>query len=214
MHDVATEGRTVLFVSHQMEAIQSLCTRAIWLQSGSMTMDGVANDVVAAYLSATLKEDGSAGLDARTDRTGEGAFQVTAVVVGAGEIRPAMTGGPVTFRVESVCRRARRPSEVQVMVRLAIRDHLDRVLTLLSNELTGEDLPMPGETASFACTIDRLPLVPGRYMIDVALWVNGLLQDKMFRASSFDVLPGDFYGAGRATHVGSFHIAQRWESVP
>ncbi|MBL0043461.1 MAG: ABC transporter ATP-binding protein [Flavobacteriales bacterium] len=51
MKDVARSQRTILFVSHNMTAIQSLCQRVIWLHEGKVRMDGPANDVVRAYLS-------------------------------------------------------------------------------------------------------------------------------------------------------------------
>ncbi len=50
MSDVATEGRTVLFVSHNMVAIQSLCKRALWLERGTIIEDGTAGAVVSNYL--------------------------------------------------------------------------------------------------------------------------------------------------------------------
>lgn len=50
MGEVATEGRTVLFVSHNMVAIQSLCKRALWLKQGEIADDGVAGAVVRNYL--------------------------------------------------------------------------------------------------------------------------------------------------------------------
>lgn len=51
MSDVANEGRTVLFVSHNMIAIQSLCKRALWLEGGAIADDGSAGTVVRNYLS-------------------------------------------------------------------------------------------------------------------------------------------------------------------
>ena len=51
MSDVASEGRTVLFVSHNMIAIQSLCKRALWLEGGAIADDGNAGTVVRNYLS-------------------------------------------------------------------------------------------------------------------------------------------------------------------
>jgi lipopolysaccharide transport system ATP-binding protein len=50
MNQVAREGRTVVFVSHNMSALQSLCSRAIWLSHGRMVDDGEATQVVARYL--------------------------------------------------------------------------------------------------------------------------------------------------------------------
>jgi lipopolysaccharide transport system ATP-binding protein len=50
MKDVAGEGRTILFVSHNMEAVRRLCTRGVWLREGVMHMDDAIDDVVDAYL--------------------------------------------------------------------------------------------------------------------------------------------------------------------
>jgi lipopolysaccharide transport system ATP-binding protein len=50
MGDVARQGRTVIFVSHNMVAVNSLCERAIWLDGGRLAADGPSEDVVAKYL--------------------------------------------------------------------------------------------------------------------------------------------------------------------
>jgi lipopolysaccharide transport system ATP-binding protein len=52
MGDVAHAGRTVLFVSHNLEAIQRLCGRCVLLEGGRVTQEGSAREVVAQYLSA------------------------------------------------------------------------------------------------------------------------------------------------------------------
>ena len=55
MGSVAKEGRTVLFVSHNMGAITQLCERAIWLEEGRLKSNGPSTDVVAAYLSSGME---------------------------------------------------------------------------------------------------------------------------------------------------------------
>jgi lipopolysaccharide transport system ATP-binding protein len=57
MSSVAGEGRTVLFVSHNMAAVQSLCKRAILLDRGSVLRDGEVARIVDEYLSDTVKQD-------------------------------------------------------------------------------------------------------------------------------------------------------------
>jgi lipopolysaccharide transport system ATP-binding protein len=52
MGKVAQEGRTILFVSHNMEAIRGLCQRAIWFNNGMMQADGLVDDVTQAYLNS------------------------------------------------------------------------------------------------------------------------------------------------------------------
>jgi lipopolysaccharide transport system ATP-binding protein len=50
MEDLSQSGRTVLFVSHQMQAVTQLCDRAILLQKGSVVLDGPSSEIVAEYL--------------------------------------------------------------------------------------------------------------------------------------------------------------------
>jgi len=52
MSDVAREGRTVLFVSHNMAAVQSLCQRTIWLNEGHIQNHGIAREIISAYLAS------------------------------------------------------------------------------------------------------------------------------------------------------------------
>ncbi len=54
MGEVAQAGRTVLFVSHNMTAVQSLCDRALWLQGGRLMQDGDSQEVVQAYLQSSF----------------------------------------------------------------------------------------------------------------------------------------------------------------
>jgi ABC-2 type transport system ATP-binding protein/lipopolysaccharide transport system ATP-binding protein len=52
MESAEREGRTVVFVSHNLDAIARLCPRAVWLERGRVNQDGPADDVIDAYLSA------------------------------------------------------------------------------------------------------------------------------------------------------------------
>ena len=210
MQQVAGEGRTILFVSHQMEAIQSLCSRAIWLNAGSVKMDGLPEGVVRAYLADTLGAANRTSLQDRTDRSGEGRCRFAHLTINPDHAGIVATGGPLVFRMALAAREGFDSGGAKPILRLALRDQTDRLIAFLSNELTNQELLLRQSTQFFSCTIDRLPLVPGSYILDVSLWMNDVLQDKIFRAISFDVTGGDFYGTGRSTHVGLFHLDQRW----
>ena len=54
MRDVAREGRTVLFVSHNMIAVQSLCSRGLWMNDGNVAQDGPMASVVASYMKSSM----------------------------------------------------------------------------------------------------------------------------------------------------------------
>lgn len=212
MNAVASEGRTVLFVSHQMEAVQSLCSRAIWLENGQMRQDGLADQVVSAYLAST-RETAKSELSGRTDRSGRADMRVERITVSDGEDRPAATGRPAHFRIEF---QSKHDGRIPMFVRIGLRDQMDRTLALLSNELTGEDISIKSESGGHyvvECRIPRMPLVPGEYAIDIALWSGGYLDDKVFRAATFEVLPGSYFARGKDHQVGIVHIDQTWTNV-
>jgi lipopolysaccharide transport system ATP-binding protein len=54
MRDVSQSGRTVLFVSHNFEAVSRICNRAIWIDKGNLRADGETQEVISTYLSREL----------------------------------------------------------------------------------------------------------------------------------------------------------------
>lgn len=68
MDDVAHEGRTVLFVSHNMPAITRLCSEALWIHDGRIRLQGPADRVVKAYLETVSHADARRSLPARVDQ--------------------------------------------------------------------------------------------------------------------------------------------------
>jgi lipopolysaccharide transport system ATP-binding protein len=78
MHDVVTEGRTVLFVSHNMTAIRKLCNRAILLADGLVARDGSSDDVVQYYLDSAMTSPGQIVWDEKR-RPGNRAMRIHSV---------------------------------------------------------------------------------------------------------------------------------------
>ena len=79
--DIASkEGRTILFVSHNMGSIQSLCDKTIWLDAGKVMGNGSTQQIVQSYLQSSTPEE-SYSLDQRQDRTGSGEIRLTSVRV-------------------------------------------------------------------------------------------------------------------------------------
>jgi lipopolysaccharide transport system ATP-binding protein len=69
MDDVARDGRTIVFVSHQMNQIRRLCTRVIWIDGGRLRMDGPTAEVVSSYESAMSRGDIGEGEEKRESGT-------------------------------------------------------------------------------------------------------------------------------------------------
>ncbi|HSR18501.1 MAG TPA: ABC transporter ATP-binding protein, partial [Ignavibacteriaceae bacterium] len=98
INEVANTGRTVLFVSHNMGTIQSLCSRVILLKNGQLFTDGSVEETLSAYLSL-LEKNSNSDLLFRTDRKGKGRCKITCIEIYIPDIRSQvlMTGKPACF---------------------------------------------------------------------------------------------------------------------
>ena len=85
MGDVAGEGRTVLFVSHNMIAIQSLCRRAVWLGRGRLIADDESGRIVARYLREAQGPQDQASWTDRTAAPGDDLIRIKRVRVSPGD---------------------------------------------------------------------------------------------------------------------------------
>jgi lipopolysaccharide transport system ATP-binding protein len=91
MGEVANEGRTVLFVSHNLGAITQLCARALWIDNGQLKLAGSATEVVTSYLASTTGSYANGTQMSSAHRvSGKLPVQVTAVHVLAENDQPAM----------------------------------------------------------------------------------------------------------------------------
>ncbi len=91
----AGEGRTVLFVSHNMTAVQRLCPRSILMRKGTVAYDGPTDEVVRQYLSY-LNDTAAVAFDANPERSGSGTVRLTAAraINDEGEESRGLVSGP------------------------------------------------------------------------------------------------------------------------
>jgi lipopolysaccharide transport system ATP-binding protein len=213
MGEVASEGRTVLFVSHNMAVVQALCRRGIVLEGGELVVDGPIETAVDAYLRG-LESTASVPVGERTDR-GSGWHESTIRAIriaGAGGAGAQLaTGRPARFAFEL--------SKVLpgLTCTFTIYDHLGHPVSTLSSGHQGPDdeqCNAPADEPLIECTIDELTLVPGRYRIDVLLRGAGHEQDRIEGAAFFDVEQGLVRGRPvSGGGYGSVHLPHRW-TVP
>ncbi len=81
MDDVAKEGRTIIFVSHNMEAVERLCSRTILLHEGKTIADGPTNEVINKYLHVGMAEQGERVWEIPAEAPGDDIVRLHAVRV-------------------------------------------------------------------------------------------------------------------------------------
>lgn len=108
MNDVANQGRTVLFVSHNMIAIKDLCHRGIQIEKGSIVFDGKANDCITNYYKSFSSEENGDGNPSSRDWSneempGNDKIKIRGAAVyaeGKSPGEPILTGDNLFFEVE------------------------------------------------------------------------------------------------------------------
>lgn len=224
MQSVVREGRTVLFVSHNMAAVKSLCDRAVLLDAGRVTVDGPVDEVVDAYLAVATQPLHEGRIAADVPRTGSGEARFTAIVVTgeAGRASAELYLGE-TVHVELTI-------EVGALVRDAVIEvgfsTLDgtRVATLFSVDVGQTPLQLDPGRVQVGLDV-RATLLPRTYAIDLGLHraSYGTTVDWVERVTSLAVL--NVSRSGDDTHFpvqtrGFFrpdaiwHIAQAASSRP
>jgi lipopolysaccharide transport system ATP-binding protein len=209
MSQVAQEGRTVLFVSHNMAVIQALCQRVIVLDRGRIVADDDIDAGIAAYL-RSLEQSHTSDLLERADRRGRGAVLVSAIKVRGGRAGVIRSGEPLEVLVSTTG--VLRDSTCALHLYNALGQPvatLDSAAPSRGDRYHDDDGP-----TVFRCEVPDLPLVPGSYRVDVTLTGDGYVQDSMPAAGQFDVEQGVLGGrAVTSGAVGDVAVAHRW-SVP
>jgi lipopolysaccharide transport system ATP-binding protein len=206
--EVAHQGRTVLFVSHNLGLMQTLCERGIVLQEGSIFHDGTIQEAVESYLD-TLDQANVQSPAERTDRKGLGQTRLVDIEVYGfrdGSQSNAMTGQPARF-VFHVSRLV-----TGMDCSFFIYDHVGQRVTAFKSKTRGpKDSYDPAIGQSFVCEIDELLLMPGRYRVDVSLRGDNKLQDFVEAATIFDVGEGLLDGRPvNSSQKYSIGLPHRW----
>jgi lipopolysaccharide transport system ATP-binding protein len=186
MSSVAGEGRTVLFVSHNMGLMQQLCRRGLLLKNGNLVADTSMAEAADTYL-RSLEALESQPLVERSDRGGRGLVRLLDVEVGddTGDASGLKTGGPARF-VFSVSGAMPALSCV-----FTLFNQLGQRITSFKSDSPGpDDRHDPSIGYQFVCDIDQLLLVAGRYRMDVLIRGGGERQDHVQAAAVFDVQEG------------------------
>lgn len=208
MSEVAGEGRTVLFVSHNMAAVQTLCTRGIFLRHGTICTDDTIFKTISAYLK-TLEESAAQSMLDRTERRGKGRVRLTGLDFSSDEDDSPTnlaTGHPARFTFHI--------SEIQPELEcfFTFYDHYGQPVATFHSGLMGpEDVRDSDLGAKLVCEFDELLLMPGRYRLNAGLSCKGELEDHVEGVAFLDVEQGQLRGRpvtfGKYGHVSMPH---RW----
>ena len=194
MEDVATkEGRTILFVSHNLGAIIQLCSLSILLRQGKLTEIGPSKAVVESYLANLSTPTNNLELKNVPERSGDGRLKFVAAYLKnlTGErISTPIAGHPISIVLEFVS--CEDLSHLQFF--LTIVNHLGVAVTHCHVDASGQRFHVPKGKGQVMCQISKLPLPLGQYRIAAAASDKfGTLLDLVPTACVFDVETSNFF---------------------
>src|SRR6267378_4126151 len=214
MQDVAADGRTVLFVSHDLAAVEKLCSRAILLEGGRCRADGPTSQTIAQY-QATILEAASLDLATRKDRRGSGLVRFTRIEIldeNCKEQGVVLSGRPLRVRLHYRAAGGKTLENCRVSVTF---NGWGKMYFVTSTELVNEDCLNLVPEGFIDCIIDELPLSLGTYYLGLYVDVNGDVQDWLDSAATLLVEDGNFYGTGRDYPTGgagaTVLVRHRWQ---
>lgn len=161
-------GRTVLFVSHNLAAVQSLCRRGIVLEKGRLTFDGPVDSAIEQYVNA-IGVSRSNTLDGGIESNGFTLKELAALGESDGYANMVQAGSPCTFRV-AVAGRTDVPS---IVVTVWLSGGFGERVLLLSSRLAGAAVQGFSERLDCEIRVAQLMIMPGHYHLNVALFTTG-----------------------------------------
>jgi lipopolysaccharide transport system ATP-binding protein len=209
MQDVASnQGRTILFVSHNMAAVESMCDAAILLANGRCLARGTTSAVIQEYI-GDLTHIRATPLAEREDRSGTGECRFVSVALenSDGLNVPAFKCGAEAVLHLSINNLSNRELG-DLRLSILINSELNQHIALLDSFIVGDDLAgMSPGYRSVRVIVPRLSLLPGRYHLTLWAMHNGNVADWIRSATTFHVEAGDYYGTGRLPEQGEGFFA-------
>lgn len=200
MQDVSRgEGRTVLFVSHNMGSIKALCKHGLLLENGKVKYSGDISQTITEYLSDNSIDYG-VPLVERKDRIGIGGIRVNRIAITTmdDEVISHVLSGQ-DFKLKFYYESTRSDNQKNIILSVRIADENDISLSLSHNRLTGQPFTVAKGKGLFEFVVHKNPLNAGLYAISYTIMGNnGQLPylDGMNTALKLKVQEGDFFHSG------------------
>jgi lipopolysaccharide transport system ATP-binding protein len=212
MQDVSTnDGRTVLFVSHNMASVQTLCSRGIIIKDGELNMMGEIPEIINAYLIDNENEV------SKYFKRSEGE---TYKLVCIDSVNIEKDKNPTSIllcgdNATIITKYSAKEEGLKASLHIGIYNAFEEKILHVSTNYSNYENFLTKKNGIIECTIPRLPLAPGRYSVNISFQINNQPYDSIKRALSFDVESGDFYGNGKLPLIkeNKFLVDQKWKII-
>ena len=214
--DVAQNGRTILFVSHNMATVEALCHSCLYIAEGALAARGSPREMIDHYMDADLRPGaGVSSLSTHPKRRRDSMTLMSSVALYSRSANPTpvlRTGDPLSVHVTYSSDRAFRP-----VLTVGIKSVYGApIFTVSDRDAQQLASCQPSADGTVICEIPDIPLLPGNYLIDLYLGEGSGDFDVINDAIVFEVLPADLLNTGRLPSAASGAIFCRanWRLEP
>jgi lipopolysaccharide transport system ATP-binding protein len=218
MNDVSkNQGRTVLFVSHNMGSVMELCDRGVLMQNGTIKNVGPIEEIVPEYLNAFKSEKMTNDLASVDKRIGNGDIQfhkMTFLNENDEEVSFGLSGQKLKLKLDLKVNVLRSYPRLHISIKFV--DKNDRPMFYISNSVSnGTEFRLENNVKNFSVVIelDRLPLNTGIFPFHLFCSDVRNLFDEINFANELKVEGGNFYSSAKLppSDVSSFLVDNKWE---
>jgi lipopolysaccharide transport system ATP-binding protein len=214
MDDMQRGGRTVLFVSHNMAAIEALCSRVIWIDGGRIVADGETRTVIQDYMATfATAGQGQADLAKIESRGGDGQARITGFEIfdADGNLKTLICSGDgMTMRLYFT---VNQPI-ADLHVGISLTNDLGALVTGINNWMAGDAITniKPGRYY-MDLDLDMVNLMPNNYHLTLWLKTAGQDYDVIENCVTLEIETSDYYGSGRGidNRYGQIFLPGRWQ---
>nr|WP_245660263.1 ABC transporter ATP-binding protein [Roseivirga spongicola] len=200
MQDVSKgDGRTVLFVSHNMAAVENLCSSALVLDKGMIRFNLEVKEAIDNYLKISVEQNELLDFKSRIPN-GMGNVQISHVdVYPDNESRFIKIRDTLVFDIDLSNKSAQGKLDIGIRVFNERETNIFSCSTLMTK--TSLFLKSFENNIKVLCRVNSPFLIPGRYFFSVQVNLNNDQQDRIERVLQFEVLEEDFYSTGSKTNI-------------
>ncbi|WP_130734316.1 ABC transporter ATP-binding protein [Flavobacterium sp. J27] len=199
MQDISREGgRTVLFVSHNMAAVKSLCTRGMLIENGKTTFFGDIDKTIDLYLKSSVfsfTNDNYVAFKKENTAIEISRFQIGSVnsLNEKSSSSGILMGDSLEFMMFVSVKQAYHNLKASIIISNASGT---RIAAIRSHEIMEESFSATKDFI-FKVTVPDLKLMPGDYTVTIALAENNTTISIKEDCLGFSIIPNDIYGTGR-----------------
>lgn len=209
MNDVSKgEGRTVLFVSHNIASIQQLCNKGIILQNGELLMNGNISEVIDTYMASAQKQNSSYANRYGNKRVEFLDFQICDQI-----------GNPTTefFMGDDICIKIKIKFNENLKhadIGINIKNNIEELITHVTN--LDQEFPVSGnknEIHDYVIKLEKIFFSPNSYSIDLGLVSGDEYYDLIESTLMFSIIEGKEIKRGKFPNHVKVYTNSQWKRI-